>query len=641
MSVGCRAVGADDLRAAVAEAATGWLRERRGPRPEKPKRAHRALTDDEREAKAQRTEEAKRRRKEEREAKELENLLVRVGYLSRRSAREAERMLRVRVSWRKSAEPKITSVCPHALYARWRPEITARAKPVRTSRVSADGFKNIVLKRIPRGFGRKAKGTREYKMGEAGDLARYILRPEAAEQDTQAWFTNVVDVDGPNAVDATDRFDVTDRQCAQVLAFWKALEAFEAEADPDGNVFAHLILAMPHELSPEGRSRALEDLCLRIEALNLPYVAGLHRPDENGDSRNFHAHIMMATRPFRIEGPFAWSFEAAKATEFNLGAGIRWLREQAAAAFNAELHQEGLDLRYSGLSQARRGVPATGETHAGPAVTARRRKHEAEEEERRRLAEKIAAFLADAVRRAITAGEKINELAAVPALAATGLQALCEKFPNPLELKRLSMMDLLPLSEAEMATDDWFGPALELRLELQRRPQELVIERDGLPAINPATLDRRYAALLNAPALPDIVQDQLEFEYRQLVRQRQERKKRQSECDRIRRERLKFLKGAPIAVFDIGANVLPQHRHLFPPAVMAMRGVREAMMECHLAWMRKNKAREVQPQSLEVGEPPRASVHHELTPAEIPAEEGLPDEVLQQAFRRGVGPGIG
>lgn len=357
-----------------------------------------------------------------------------------------------------------------------------------------------------------------------------------------------------------------------------------------------------------------------------------------------------ATRPFRIEGPFAWSFEVAKATEFNLGAGIRWLREQAATAFNAELRQEGLALRYSGRPQARRGVPASGETHDGPAATARRRKHDAEEEERRQLAEKIAAFLAGAVKRAIAAGEKINELAAAPAVAATGLQALRDKFRNPLELKQLSMTHLLELSDAEMAADDWFGPALELRLELQRRPHELVIERDGLPAIDPATLDRRHAAILSAPSLPDIVQEQLEVEYQQLVRQRQQRKKRQSEYDRIRRERLKWLKGAPIAVFDIGANVLPDYRGLFPPAVMAMPGVREAMMECHLAWMREEKARKAPRVPLETTKPPRAIVHQPISAtvgepdlglSQAATEEGLSDELLQEATKRGFGRGFG
>ena len=176
MSIGGRPASADQVRADVSAASAAWLRDRRGEKTASTKRRHRARSEAEKEAKALATAQAKKNRQAEREARELERLLARIGYLSRRSAREAESMLRVRVSWKPSAEPKVTSVCPRALYSRLHPEISSRTTAAMTrSRIAADGFKNIVLRKIPRGYGRKVEGTRPYRHGEAADLFLGVL----------------------------------------------------------------------------------------------------------------------------------------------------------------------------------------------------------------------------------------------------------------------------------------------------------------------------------------------------------------------------------------------------------------------------------------------------------------------------------
>jgi hypothetical protein len=108
-----RPAKAEQVRAEVSAAATAWMRERRGEKAAAARRVHRARSEAEKEAKALAAAHAKKQRAEEREALELEKFLARIGYLSRRSAREAEAMLRARASWNKSAEPRVTSVCPH------------------------------------------------------------------------------------------------------------------------------------------------------------------------------------------------------------------------------------------------------------------------------------------------------------------------------------------------------------------------------------------------------------------------------------------------------------------------------------------------------------------------------------------------
>lgn len=650
MSIGGQAVDADALRAAVSKASQAWLSSKRSPKGEVARRRHRALTQEAREAKALATAHAKKTRANEREARELERLMARIGHLSRRSAREAEAMLRVRVSWKRGAEPKVSSVCPRSLYSQVHPEISTRTVRAMTrSRIAADGFKNIVLRRTSRGYGRKEAGTRDYRPGEAADLARYILREDGIEQVIGACLSNILEMEGGHAISETETFSVGDRRCAQIVGFWNALEAFEAEADADGNVFSHLILAMPHELSPEGRVQALEDFCLRLDALHLPFVAALHRPDPQGDIRNFHAHIMMASRPFAIEGPFAWSFEACKATEFNLPCGIGWLREQAADAFNRALAQESHSLRYSGLSQAKRGVPSTGETHDGPAVTARKRKADEDRAEGDRLVRGLAVHVARAAARQAALGALIDAQAnrkqdALPAAAPElppALAALRERFPDRLRLKGLSALDFMDFTPADHVADHWYQPALDLMVDLQRYPDRLVRDRDGQPELVKEELKPQYLTLLDEPHLPDIVHEMLVAVHRRIVAEQEREKRIAREKEHVRQQRLAELQKKPVILFDGNHHLLPEYRELFPPAVIALEGIREAMLACHTAALQAHNRRIAQENEdlrlrsrldATAKEKPAESVSEMQEPALKEQEDDAWEELLQGIY---------
>lgn len=587
ISIDGRPVPIAGLRAEVGQASANWLKEQRGEKRETAKRLHRALSQEAKEEKAKATAQAAKQRADEREARELERLHRRIGYLSRRSDREAEAMLRVRCSWRSSAEPKVQTICPHSLYSRVHPDVSDRISKLSPSRVAADGFKNIVLRKIARGYGRKSKGTREYHAGEAGDLARYILREDGIEPGITACFTNVLEIEGAHALYETEEFSLDPRRCGQIVGFWKALEAFEAEADADGNVYSHLILAMPHELSPEGRSRALEDFCRRLDALHLPFVAALHHPDAEGDSRNFHAHIIFAPRPFAIEGPYAWSFEAAKATELNLGAGIRWLREEAASAFNYALDQERNVLRYTAVSMAERGVPATGEKHDGPALTAKKRKDQRRQQEREALTRKLVVHVAHADMRqaklgamiAAVTSEKHNLPARAPELP-PALAAMRERFPDPLLLRFLSRQDFDAFTPADWAADRWYAPAFNLAIEVRRRSSEFVRVQNGEAKLAKEILPAEYRGFVNSEKLPDIVMDALSAAYRQIQQAEIEERKRR-EKERRRKELMVWLRGSPTLLFDEAMNVLTEHRERFPDDVMALDGIKEAMLASH------------------------------------------------------------
>lgn len=635
MTIGGRPASPEHIRVEVSGASAAWLRALRGEKAASAKRRHRARSEAEKEAKAIATAHAKRVRQAEREAREFEKLHARIAYLSRRSDREAEAMLRVRVGWKASAQPKVTSVCPHRLYSRLHLEISTRtASVMKRSRIAADGFKNIVLRKIPRGYGRKAEGTRPYRPGEAADLARYTLREEALETGITACFSNIIETQGEHALHETETLTVDDRRCGQIVGFWDALEAFEAEADADGNVYSHLIIAMPHELSPEGRSKAMEDFCFRLDALHLPFVAALHRPDDAGDIRNFHAHVIMATRPFAIEGPFDWSFEAGKATELNLPAGIGWLRKQAAEAFNHALEREKSPLRYSGESQARRGVPSTGDTHDGPALTARKRKAQKDQAERDRAARSLAAHVARGMERqdelaaqiAVEANRKPPEVRKPSTELPAALAALRGRFPDPARLRGLSALDFEEFTPTDRAADRWYAPAYNLMVELRRGSDGLVRDRGGKPELVKEALKPEYLSLLDAP-LPDIVQQELIEAHRRIVNEQQRETRIRREKEQIRKQRMTWLRGAPVPLFDADANVLPEYRELFPKEVTALEGVRQAMLGCHIAAM-KQQDRPMAAAAEAEQSISRSDQTAPGTSVELDAEDRSPEEVV-------------
>jgi len=82
-------------------------------------------------------------------------------------------------------------------------------------------------------------------------------------------------------------------------ALWNAAEF--AEKRRDARVAREFEIALPHELSPEGRLKAArafaQDLANRYGAA---VDFAIHSPSEHGDIRNHHAHVLMTTREVGI-----------------------------------------------------------------------------------------------------------------------------------------------------------------------------------------------------------------------------------------------------------------------------------------------------------------------------------------------------
>ncbi|MEN3972148.1 MobA/MobL family protein [Sphingomicrobium sp. XHP0235] len=498
-----------------------WLAERRGKEFEDRKRQHRAMMQWQREEKAMRTAAAKARRKAERDERERDQLLRRIGYLSRRSLLEESKMLRVNVSVWPSARAKLSVVCPKKLYNRQAPLVRKPTGWIRPSgRMSSDGYRNIVLKVSSRGF-KGGRNAPAYRAGDAANLARYILRPEGAENGILAYFTNVT----TPAEGREQGLTISLPECEEVVDFCRALESHEHVVDPNGNVVLHLILALPYELSPEGRSAAMKDIGDLLDELHLPYVASAQKADPNGDDRNFHGHFMVSTRPFRVEGDGEWSFEACKASELNSPNGIKWLRRHMADIFNCHLAYENSKIRYSGVSQADRGVEASTATAIGQGANAVIRKDEAA---RMRVMGAIAAYLSKKLETVadLRGSVAIEQQKAKP----TYLERIRAKFPNPMRLDGISAADFEGVGPTDLARDDWYFPTYVLHQQLLRDEEmlERCIAVEGKSACLVADeLPDMFKALASEESVPDIIDDILREE--RLFRLRREKEKHYNE----------------------------------------------------------------------------------------------------------------
>ena len=72
-----------------------------------------------------------------------------------------------------------------------------------------------------------------------------------------------------------------------------------------------LVIELPHELTGEQRLAILQDFARKFEERGLPHYGVIHEPDENNDSRNYHAHFAYYDRPSRKLANGQWDFEDA------------------------------------------------------------------------------------------------------------------------------------------------------------------------------------------------------------------------------------------------------------------------------------------------------------------------------------------
>lgn len=147
---------------------------------------------------------------------------------------------------------------------------------------------------------------------------------------------------------------------------WNAVEA--AEQRKDAQLARDIELALPHELTLDAR-RELVHRFVQAAFVDAGMVAdiALHAPDEGGDQRNHHAHILLTLR--RIEGD---GF-GPKDRSWNKPEQLEQWRTLWANLVNAALEGAGQHQRVDHRSLEAQGIERVPQIHLGLAVTEMRR----------------------------------------------------------------------------------------------------------------------------------------------------------------------------------------------------------------------------------------------------------------------------
>lgn len=160
---------------------------------------------------------------------------------------------------------------------------------------------------------------------------------------------------------------------------WNAAEA--AEKRKDSRTAREWIVGLPAELGEAGRKELARDFARELaERYRVAVDVAIHRPDQEGDQRNHHAHILMTTREVSRG---ADGIELGNKTALELGdkdrakAGIEGrsahdiehFRERWADLANRALEREGRDERIDHRSLAAQGIDREATTHLGPVAT--------------------------------------------------------------------------------------------------------------------------------------------------------------------------------------------------------------------------------------------------------------------------------
>lgn len=144
---------------------------------------------------------------------------------------------------------------------------------------------------------------------------------------------------------------------------WNGVEAREKRKD--AQLAREIEIALPHELTDQQREGLVKDF-VREAFVRKGMVADvcIHAPDEDGDARNHHAHILLTLREIGPDG------FGPKVREWNSGAQLEQWREQWEHLANRHLERHGFEARIDRRTLAEQGLEREPTEHLGPIATA-------------------------------------------------------------------------------------------------------------------------------------------------------------------------------------------------------------------------------------------------------------------------------
>ncbi len=248
---------------------------------------------------------------------------------------------------------------------------------------------HLSTKPVSRSSGRSAVASAAYRcavllVNHRDGLVHDFTRKEGVEH------SEIVLPQGVSAEWALDRSKL-----------WNAAEF--AEKRKDARVAREFEIALPHELSPEGRLKAArafaQDLANRYGAA---VDFAVHSPSEHGDIRNYHAHVLMTTRQVGKAGlgeKTVLEHNNARLLANGMATTdmqLRDIRQSWEGIANRQLQREGLDVRIDHRSHIERGLELSPTEHMG--VHASQMQQQGMAVERGRLDDEAARQNAELIR---------------------------------------------------------------------------------------------------------------------------------------------------------------------------------------------------------------------------------------------------
>jgi ATP-dependent exoDNAse (exonuclease V) alpha subunit len=261
---------------------------------------------------------------------------------------------------------------------------------------------HLSVKPVSRGAGRSATAAAAYRSatrvddhtsGQAFNYTRkrgvehaeIVLAAKAAQQDIH-W--------------------ARDRQ-----QLWNAAET--AEKRKDARVAREYELALPHELTKAERIKLTRTFASELaNRYGVAVDVALHRPHRDGDTRNFHAHVLTTTREVTPTG-------LGKKATIELGDGDRArvglppakteivaLRERWAELVNAHLAERGVEARIDHRSLEAQGIDRAPTVHKGVAESALERRGVATE-----VAKRVAWQAQEAAQQRLAVAAELGRVA--------------------------------------------------------------------------------------------------------------------------------------------------------------------------------------------------------------------------------------
>lgn len=185
-------------------------------------------------------------------------------------------------------------------------------------------------------------GAKRHAFGIIGRRIVYLSDPEHCELDAAG---NVILLSNMGA------------DLDEILAGADVLELGQRESRADAKTNVNLIVQLPHDVPQEVRRKMLQAIAHELFGRHgLPYTASLHRPDPNGDQRNFHGHICGGWRPMRRTAPYQWDIARDYRSDLDGPAYWRHARRRVSEIMTGIMQRAGQDRVFTHFSNAERGL---------------------------------------------------------------------------------------------------------------------------------------------------------------------------------------------------------------------------------------------------------------------------------------------